>query len=272
MAPLAPVIDTLDVVPEALRQFYEPKDGKFALSLNGTPPGFVPAADLTVERTKVVEFRDNNIALTKKNAELETGLKKFEGLDADAAKSALAQVEEFKKKGAGKPDDISALVTSAVEAAVKPLKDELQSTKAQSVQDRIRADENTLRSVVSERFMKAGGLPKALDYIVSQAKDTFTVTEGKVVAQPNKYSTANPGNLIDLDEWLSTASREHDFAFKPSQGGGAPPAGGGAPTHRAGQRVIKNPTAQQLGDPSIAKELREGKVRFEYDNAGSVTQ
>jgi hypothetical protein len=39
----------------------------------------------------------------------------------------------------------------------------------------------------------------------------------------------------------------------------------GLRTSRENQKVYRNPTPQQLGDPKIAAEIRSGHARFEHD-------
>lgn len=263
MAALVPVVDSLDKVPEAARSFYEQKDGKYHLSLEGAPAGFVSAADLATANGRVVEFRDKNIALMQEVEPLR-GLKtKFDGIDPEAAKTALAKVADLEKKGIKGGDDITAAVTSAVEAAVKPLKDQLLTTQQTLNDEKKRADEGTLRSSVAERFLKSGGKAKALDFIVGQAKSVFTVENGVVKAAANKFSTERPGEPLSLDEWVAAQVQENDFAFEPSKGSGAPPQGpGGSGGSGDNRKVIKDPTPQQLGEH--AADVKAGKTRFEY--------
>ncbi len=67
-------------VPEALAALYVEKDGKWVLEVDG----MVPSDDLAALKTKVDDFRTNNISLTEK-------LKAFDG------KKVLTQeeVEEY---------------------------------------------------------------------------------------------------------------------------------------------------------------------------------
>jgi hypothetical protein len=265
MPALAPTVNTLQEVPEPLRQFYVEKDGKFHVDLSGPPTGFVPSADLATANGKVVEFRDNNVKLLQEIEPLRKLKTDLGDLDITVAKTAVTELKTLKEKGVSKPDDITAMMKSVAEQTAKPLQDALALLTTTAKADRERADEATFRTAIGEKFTKAGGLPKALDYIINEAKSVFKVDNGKVAALPNKFSTVTPGNPLEIDEWLTSAAKEHDFAFKPSQGGGAPPAGGGGAPHRAGQTVLRNPTPQQLGDAS--KDISTGKVRVEYDNA-----
>jgi hypothetical protein len=274
MPALAPIIETLDKVAEPLRQFYEQKEGKFHLILEGAPPGFVTVTDHNAANAKVVEFRDNNVKLLKEVEELRPLKTKFEGLDPEAAKTAIAELAELKKKGVTKPDDVTAVIQTAVDAAIKPLKDQLVASQTAAEADRKRADEGTLRSVIGEKFLKAGGKAKALDYIIAQAGGVFSVENGSVKAAPNKFSTVKAGEALSVEEWIGSLAKEHDFAFEPSRGGGAPPTGGGpgGPTLKAGQTILKNPTPQQLGEH--AKDIKDGKYLVQYDDpatAGAAT-
>lgn len=267
MAPLAAVVDKLDAVPEKAREFYEQRDGKFHLTLDGSPTGFVPAAELATANGKVVEFREKNITLMKENDELKPKVKAFEGIDPVVARTAVTELAELKAKGVNKPDDVATIVKSAVEAAVDPLRKEIKAAKDETAAERIRADQSTLRSIVGEEFSKVGGIPSALDYIVGKAGDAFKVEGGKVVAMPNKFSSEHPGDPLSVKEWLGTTMiKEADFAFKASTGSGAGegrPGGGGPTGLKPGQTELRNPTASQLGEHS--KAIKDGKMVVRYD-------
>lgn len=266
MPALAPVVDSLDKVPEAARGFYEPKDGKHVLILDGSPAGFVPAADLATANGKIVEFRDTNIALLKENGELKPLAEQFKGIDPVAAKAAIAKVADLGKKGVKDVDDIAALVLSAVTAAVAPLQQKLEANETQTAAERKRADDLTLRTTIGDKFLKAGGKQGAVDYIVSKAAEAFKVDAGKVAALPNQFSADKPGTALGIDEWITRATKEHDFAFEPSGGSGAAGSKGvGADPRRAGQQVLTDPTPKQLGQ--FGKEIAAGKMRVEYTNS-----
>lgn len=265
MPQLAPVIDKLEDVAEPARQFYVQKDGKFALDLSGTPSGFVSATDLAAANVRIIEFRDNNVKLTKEVEELRPLKTRFDGIDPDAAKAALAAQDELKKKGITKPEDITAMVQSAVSAAVKPLTDQITSitTTAQTAQKE--RDALTLRTTLGDKFAKAGGEQGALDFIVSRASGVFIVDNGALKAAPNQFSVDKPGEPLSVDEWMTRMTKENAFAFKSSSGGGANPLpAGGGPSRPAGQLVIKDPSPQQLGQH--AADIKSGKMRVEYSS------
>lgn len=260
MAALAPVVDKIEDVPEAARSFYVAKDGKFHVDLSGTPAGFAPAADLAAANSKIVEFRENNINLKKTVDELTPLKTAFDGIDPTAAREAIKAAEEFKKKGMTKPDDIQALIT----ASQAPLMAKLESITNQHEATRKANEALTLRSTLSDKFTKAGGADGALDFIVSQAAGVLKVVDGRVVAEPNQFSTDKPGESLSVDEWMTQQTKKNAFAFKPSGGGGANPVPGNGPgaSRPAGQLVLRDPSAQDLG--KHAAEIKAGKMRVEY--------
>lgn len=260
---LSPVVDSLDKVPEAARGFYEQKGSQFVLVLDGAPAGFVPASELAAANGKVVQFRDTNIALLQEVEPLRKLKTDLGDADPKAAKDALAASAALKAKGVTGADDVATLITQAVEAALKPRDAEIAALKTTNADEKKRADDAVFKTSVIERFSKAGGKAKAADYIVEQAKQSFKVDGGAVVALPSKFSSDKPGEALGLDEWLVQASRDHDFAFEPSTGGGADPkrspSGGGA---KAGQTILQDPTPAQLGEHSAA--IAKGTVKVQY--------
>lgn len=264
------VLDTLDGLTDEVKAEYEPKGGKFHLKIDDVPQGFgyVKAEDLLSANTKVVEFRDKNIALMKENEELRPLKTKFEGIDPVEARAALDKMKTLGKEGIRDADDLAAKIKNEAEALIKPLRDQLAMAAAETQAERRRADESLLHSKIAEQFNKIGGKANATDYIVNLAKDNFEVKDGKVIAKAGKFSTAKPGDPLSVEEWLtSDVSKNHDYVLEPSKGGGTPPktpASGPVPSKlRADQKILKNPTPQELGQYS--SEITAGKIKVEYD-------
>lgn len=254
-------IASLEEVAEGLRSEYELKDGKFVLKVEGDIPTVIAA------NAKVVEFRDKNIALLKEVDQLRPVVAKFEGIDPDEAKNAIEKVKTLGKKGIADADDFDAKVRLTVDELVKPLRDQVAASAAETLAERKRADDFLLSSTIGDKFGKVGGRAKAVDQVVSLARENFEVKDGKVAAKTGKFSAEKPGDPLPVEEWLGTVAKDYDFLFEPSGGGGARPGtGGGAPAKkevRPGVTIIKNPTPQELG--SYAADAKAGKVKFEYD-------
>lgn len=264
MAGLAPVVDSLDKVPEGARTFYEQKDGKYHLNLDGTPTGFVPAADLAAANGRVVEFRDKNVALMQEVEPLRKLKTDVGDLDINAARVALTKVGELEKKGVKGADDLTAAITAAAEAAVKPVREALAAAQQESLDRAKKLEEKEFNESITKAFIDAGGKPSAAAFVVNEARGSFEVKDGKVVAKSTKFSAVTAGAPLPVSEWLTDFAKSHDYVFEPSGGAGARKVDG-ASTLKPGQTVLKDPTPQQLGEH--AKDIASGKMKVEYSNA-----
>jgi hypothetical protein len=254
---LKPVVADIAEVPEAARAFYVPKDGKHVLDLEGDLAGQLAAAN-----GRIVDFRENNDKFRKLlGAEtIEQALEragKLSGIDlANLEKLKGVDPDEYQrlkagaaKVGAGASDDLATKIQEQIAAALAPV-----TAKNDTLQQKLdaaekAAQEATLKNVIGAEFMKAGGKPGAVDFIVERAKASFVVEGGVVKAKPNLFSADRPGEALGLGEWLITQTRPGaaDFAFEPSAGGGATGGGNGGGTTRPGARRIVNPSPQELG-------------------------
>lgn len=274
---LRTVVAALTDVPESLRGEYELKDGKYVLKLDGEVPGYVKASDLAEANGKVVEFRDNNVKLLKalgvdsidaglQRAGLVAGLTPeriaaLKDLDPVAAKAALERVAELEKKGVKNSDDVATQIKAALEAALGPVHQELKDEKRARAEAQGRADNALLRQTIADKYLKAGGKPSAIDFIVSEAQKAFRVMDNAVQAQENRFSADKPGSPLGIDEWLSGVTKTFDFAFEPSKGGGAAPGSNGSgagASHPAGVKVIRG-TQQELQRLGANMQYVEGK-------------
>jgi len=262
------VINALTEVEEPLRNEYEEREGKFYLKLDGQLPGFVDAKELLAANVKVVEFRDRNIALLKENDELRPLKLKYEGIDPVEAKDAIEKVKALGKKGIKDVEDFNSQVKMVAEDLIKPLREQLATSAAETAAERKRADESLLHSKITDHFVKMGGRSTATDFVVNLAKETFEVKERNVTAKPGKFSVKKPGDPITPEEWLAeVVQKDHDYVFTPSNGGGAPPVKGTntpVPSKtKPGQTILKNPTPQELGQ--FSTDIAAGKIKVEFD-------
>lgn len=241
-------VNDISTVPEAHRSLYRQHDGKYVLDVEGA----VSASEHDAVKAQVVQFRDNNVALLKalgaptpeeglKRAALVAGidparLERLKAIDPEEYDKLKAQVAGLKDKGMGTPDEADAKVKALLDAALAPLRAQLDSAEKARQAAQAAADQATLRTAVGEVFIKSGGKPAALDYLLTQARDAFVVRDGRVVAAEGKFSAVKPGDPLSIAEWMEAAAKQHDFAFEPSRGGGAP--GGNAPTPREGVRTV----------------------------------
>jgi len=270
-------ITQLTEVPEALRGEYEfhEADKTFRLKVDGALPGFARGEDLAAANARITEFRDNNIKLLKAlgadsvdaaltRAAAVAGidtvkLTALKDIDPEEHKALKAKAAKLKDKGVDDPDQVDARFKAMLDAAIKPVNDKLAKTEADLVAARKKADDGILRQAVAEKFLRAGGKPKALDFVVGKAAEAFQVQDGAVRALPTKFSADKPGEALGIEEWLAGQAKEADFAFEPSRGAAASGSNGtsGSPA-RPGVRQLVNPSAQDLG--KYAREIAKGEV------------
>jgi Skp family chaperone for outer membrane proteins len=203
---LDPVVESLDTVDEKYRDLYQEADGKHVLKVNSKDGWALENVDGL--KTALASER-------KVKAELESIAKKFDGLDADKARDALARME---KLASGEPDEQTAQRLKAFEDKLKakyeaesksvhePLektKQELQSVKAQ-------LSEVLIDRAALEALSKAGGeaellMPHVRSRLSLQEHDGKLVTvvldkDGQTARiSPAQGSTA----LMTVDELVA---------------------------------------------------------------------
>jgi len=256
------IVAALTDVPEAQRSLYVQKDGKYVLDVDGV----VESTMADSLRGDVKKFRDTNIELLKalgasspedglKRAALFAGidsekLEKLKAIDPDEFDKLKQKAAKLKDKGVSDADDLEGKFKAMLDAALAPYKTQLETEKNARIAAQEKADKALLRQVVGDKLVKAGGRPDAIDFLMEKAP--FRVDGDKVTAKENQYSSANPGKLIEVDEWLTIAAKEFPFAFEKSQGGGAGPSSGPGSNLRPGVQRLVNPTPQELGRNAAA--------------------
>lgn len=224
------VFDTLDAIPEGLRETASQKDGKFVVNV-------VPAAKLT-------EFRDNNINLARERDALKAFTESVKPLigenlaEFQARQAALVALEQQVKDGSLKGTDaVQAEVnnrTANMRADLERQNAEL-AKKAKDAADLAAANDQKWRqSIIDRRITEAviseqsGALPGALQDILERAYRVFKVgDDNTLVAKDGEaiiYGSDGATPISPL-EWLGTLKQKAPYFFKNSGGGGA--TGGG---------------------------------------------
>lgn len=253
---LKTVLNSIDEVPEPFRKEYKERDGKFYIDLEGIPSGYVTADDYNSQKAKVTEFRDKNISLLKEKDALTGQLKQFEGVDAEEYKTLKEKAGKMKAKGVDNPDDIQTLITQAI----SPLKQALDDVRKADAEKAKQLAKSKIRETIGVAALAAGAQKSALDFLVSQAEGVFTVNDsGEVVAAENRFSVEKPGEPMPVAEFVSQLAKQHSYAFATSQGGGT--QGGGKKKSPDGVKVLRNPTAMELG--RYMDDIASGKMVVE---------
>lgn len=161
----------------------------------------------------------------------EAKLKAFEGLDAVAARDAIAKVANIDAKkliDAGEVDKVKAEISKAFEEKLTAAEQRAATIERELYEERIGG------SFARSEFVK-DKLAIPADFVQARFGQNFKLEEGKVVAYDpsgNKiYSRARPGEVADFDEalaFLVDAYPQKDHILKgvnQNGGGGKPPSG-----------------------------------------------
>jgi hypothetical protein len=239
-----------EALPEATRALYKEANGKFTLDVDDV----APMTEVTDLRNKVGEFRDTNIRLTK---DVEKFKPVHDAVTAAGITDVNAHITEFKtlkEKGISKPDD----VTTAINAALKPIQDALKAEQDARAAAETRANQSTFRELVTADANKAGVKPTALHHVIRDAEDVFELKDGKLVAKTGRRHPTDASKELTPTDWLHHLSTTQDFLFGESTGGGASNPGRGP---KPGARVLRNPTPLEMGQNMDA--IAKGEVVVE---------
>ncbi len=107
-----------DEVPAEHLGLYVERDGAFVLDAEGA-----------VEKSKVDEFRTNNVALKRQLDSLTT---KYEGIDPDAVKQLLAEKAKLEEQKLVKDGEVEKLVEKRTKTAMAELEKRLHGAEQQA--------------------------------------------------------------------------------------------------------------------------------------------
>jgi hypothetical protein len=230
------VLKSLDGMPEALSECYEKRDdGNFYLMAEGLP-------ELEAMKTKVTEFRENNIKLLKENDQLKADLGKFKDVNLDEYTDLRTKKKLFDENKMYDDNKIEELVQSRTgrmrgdfenqiaalqkagnekEAILKLLHNELAKEKI----------DNEIQKHVTSVAVPAKG---AMEDIIRCGRAVFTMNENRLPVALDANGHVIPGKdgvtPLSISEWAAELPKTKSHFFMPSDGmgsGGGDRNGGG---------------------------------------------
>jgi hypothetical protein len=237
--------EEFDALPEAVRALYVEKPaGTWVVE------GVVPETELNELKTKVGEFRDNNLTMIHELEKLRPLGEKFKDIDPEEYKRLKAKAKELEDKGVKEGGDVQKIV----EAAVKPLVERLDASEKAREEAQRRADQARFRELVSADATKVGVKPNMMRIVLRDAEDVFELKDGKLAPRSGVKHPSDPLKDMTLDAWLQ--SLEPDFITESVGGGAVGGRGnGGRPT---GAKELVNPTPEEMG--RHMDEIASGKM------------
>ena len=218
MAQLKAFLKTLDGVDTNDTQFYKEEDGAFVLDTERYFSGMSSARDKEKEEARKAKEQ----------------LMKFQGLDPDAAKLALAKLQELEDQKNISAGDLDKVVANRVEKLKSDLEGRLANVTSE--RDSFAAQLSTVvvdKSVQSAAVV-ANVIPEAMDDILERARKVFRAKDG--VATPMKGDDIVYGKdgktPQTITEWLEELKGKAGHLFRQAEGskGGRPNGPGAAGT------------------------------------------
>lgn len=198
---------------ESIQALYAEKDGEFYLQVEGMVP-----------KTRLDEFRENNIQLLEENSELKKAAKAFGDMTADE----LAELQA-KAASAGEVDEekLRPLVDAEVNKRTSKMKDDYESQLASERENNTKLSGQLgvllIDNDIQREAIKAGIIESAIPDVVLRARQTFKVVDGKAVPyNGDEIIYGKDGSTpMGAAEWLAERADDAPHWFKPSSGTGS---------------------------------------------------
>ena len=241
-------------IPAEQQALYVERDGVWQLDVDGA-----------VEKSKLEEFRTNNIALSNELAEQK---KRFEGIDPEEVRRLADEkrrLEEAQQLKAGEAEKV-------VEARVASVRGELQKQVSTLTSERDALNSRLVTIQIDQGVVaaatKRGRRATAITDITARARNVFRLVNGVPTAFEADGQTVrvgkDGGSAMTLDEWVEQQVADAPHLFESNAGGGAASNGSGG---AGGNRSVRNPFRKETWnlteqmklertDPTLAARLR----------------
>lgn len=228
---LKAILDSLDGLSDDLKKLYTQKDGKYHLDVDGM-----------VDKTRLDEFRNNNIELKKQLDDLAA---KYKDIDPETVRELLKKEKEIKEKkmlDAGKVDELLEERTKAMrtdyEKQIKTLTEKVTSSDSQ-------LERLVIDNALKDAGLKAGVRDTAMEDVVLRGRARYKMQDGKAVPMTadGKVIYGKDGETPEtMTEWFGSLASAAPHLFNPSNGSGANGSGS-----KNGQKSMTRKEFEGLG-------------------------
>ena len=242
MSTLVKQYDDVESIPEGLESIYtKTDDGKYVVNVEGS-----------VDKTRLDDFRDNNINLRKEiegfeakqlegensmaelKAQLEAVNDKFSGIDLDEWNSLQAERKANADKELIEKGDVDTLINNRVDEVIAAKQKELAAQKdsyeAQmaSLQDDLLNYDGQLNTMLVDNELTkiaadAGVRASAMEDVLSRGRAVFRVEDGQAVAfneQGRQMYLDDAVTPLNINTWIEGLIESAPHLFESSKGSG----------------------------------------------------
>lgn len=221
-----------NLTEELKNEYARQDDGQYRLKVEGEIPEVKAAND------RVSEFRNTNVGLMKKVNELETEIKRFEGIDPAEHQTLKRKVSEFERAGTKDPSDIDARLNAAVESAVKPLQEQLQNMQRAKEESDTALKRKEQETSFRELATKMNVRKSAISDFIYRGQQVFNL-DGKAEKDGQPIFSDKTARELTMEEWATGLTQDAPHLFEESKGGGAGGNGSGT-TGPGGKRTVSS--------------------------------
>lgn len=258
--------DSLDAVPEDLRSDAKEVDGKVVISV--------------VPKTKLTEFRDNNIRLAKERDQLTEMANQYKGIVGEDLSEFQKNLQELQTTAKRVKDGelvASTSLEAALESRTKELKADLMGKLEAIQKDRdawktkaSQLDNEFANSIIDRHITdavldtKSGARTDALADILQRARSVYQVSDDRKNLIPKERQADGTFQVIygpdgatpmAPAQWLQKLREEAPYFFQGSSGGGAS-GSSSAPSGGFSQKDIAN-----MDMTTYTRLRKEGKIK-----------
>lgn len=221
-AKLPATLKSLDGIPEDMHDFYEQIGDDYVLAIDDAP-----------FKSKLQEFRNNNISLLKQKEEMEKSLSALKGVDPEKYKQMQKQLQELEDKKLMDEGDLESLVSVRTErmrkdfeSQAKTLSERAAEADAKANEYRSNLEKVLIDSQVSGAVSGVGTVRQgAMMDVQARARSTWKLDENGNPIATNPDGSAKYGKdgnkPLTITEWASDLLQEAPYLFEGSSGGGS---------------------------------------------------
>jgi hypothetical protein len=196
-------------------------------------------------KTKLDEFRSNNVTLLKKQEELET---KFNGIDLDSYNDMIQQARDLKDKKLIDEGKIDELLEERTKSMREEHNNALEGMKGEQSTLTKKLEHLLIDNAVRDSAIKAGVIDTAVDDVVLRSQSIFSVKEGQAVPHDkdgNIIFGSGNSDPMSVNEWVKDLTESAPHLFGASTGAGSKHGSSFNGTSNTISRDVFNSMSQQ---------------------------
>jgi hypothetical protein len=239
-------VDSIDEVPEALRDHYTQSGEAWVLDVQDAPGG-----------EKVKQFRQENVELRRKLEEMEA---LTAGIDVEEYRELKGKASKAREKHLSDKGDFEEIYNQRL-APLKAEKERMEKElKTQLAQREAKLATLLIDNEIRAAAAKNGVRATAVDDVLLRGHSLFKLDGDKVVPMKSgQLIYGKDGEPLGITEWIGGLASDAPHLFNESQGGGTPKHGATTGAGMGGNRISRDDKASILANLS---DIASGKKKI----------